>query len=342
MSNLFLSIIIPVYNAERYLCECLDSCLAQDLPASDYEIICVNDGSGDRSPDLLRTYGSRFPNVTVIDQPNGGVSAARNAGLELARGDYIWFIDADDLIRPHCLKRLREALDRIGCDRLTFPDLYRFTETLSGQERQQYADGTLRSNTTYNDAVIWTSLYRRSLLQEHRVRFREGVAFGEDLIFLYEWNLIPHEKASIPDLIYLQRLNAASAVANSRSRRSVDSDFLGAAAMKPYYLGERAAGTLRSETCMVLSHFVKCAMLTLAYADHDTWRRERRRFAQAGLFPVSMPRGYKPYRQPHGAGASIAHRIHDYLYGIAYTTHGARMLRLFCQTRQMLARLRKK
>lgn len=339
MNNLFLSIIIPVYNAERYLRECLDSCLAQDLPAEDYEIICVNDGSRDRSPELLRSYGARYSNITVIDQPNRGVSAARNTGLELAKGDFIWFIDADDLIRPRCLQRLRDAQQQTRCDRLTFHDLFLFTEALSEQERRQYADGTLRSNGTHGDGVIWSSLFRRSLLQEHQVRFREGVAYGEDLLFLYEWNLIPHEKSAISDLIYLQRLNAASAVANSRSRRSVDSDFLGAAAMKSHFDRESLQGVHHSDTCFLLSYFLKNAVHTLAYAERTVWDRELTRFRAAGLFPLQMPRGFKAYSGPITSGRTIASRIYNRLYRSAYTVPGAWMLRAFCQARCRLKRL---
>lgn len=339
---MFLSMIIPVYNTETYLAECLDSCLSQDLPQDDYEIICINDGSRDGSLDILRSYEARYPNVIVIDQPNGGVSAARNAGLDAAQGEFVWFIDADDLIRSQVLKLLMSALEAHGCDRLTFNNLYLFDETLSAQEKQKLADGTLQPNGTHGDGVIWSSLYRRSLLTEHHVRYREGVAYGEDLLFMYEWNLIPHQKAAIPDLIYLQRKHGGSAVSNSRTRRSLDSDYLGASAMKPYFLKECAGGTPRDETCFTFSYFVKCAMLTLAYADRDTWNRGRRRFADAGLFPIRMPRSFKPYRTPNMARQSIFTRLQNHFYQIAYTTYGAWMLRFFCQTRQTLIRLLRK
>ena len=117
---MFLSMIIPVYNTEKYLAECLDSCLAQDFPYDDYEIICVNDGSKDGSLDILRSYEARYPNIIVIDQPNGGVSAARNAGLDAARGDYIWFIDADDFIQESVLAEIKALTAEKSPERLTF------------------------------------------------------------------------------------------------------------------------------------------------------------------------------------------------------------------------------
>ena len=95
MSQL-VSIIIPVYNAEHTLCKCLDSILEQDF--NNYEIILVNDGSKDSSPDICNEYGSKYHNISIINQNNAGVSSARNAGLDVAKGDWITFIDSDDYI----------------------------------------------------------------------------------------------------------------------------------------------------------------------------------------------------------------------------------------------------
>lgn len=105
---MFLSFIVPVYNAEKYLNECISSLLQQDIPANDYEIICVNDGSTDGSLEILRTYENQYTNIVVIDKENGGVSAARNAGLDAACGDYVWMVDADDFIQKDCLGNINE------------------------------------------------------------------------------------------------------------------------------------------------------------------------------------------------------------------------------------------
>ena len=98
MSNIFVSIIVPVYNVEQYLRECLDS-IAQ-LKAFSWEVILIDDGSTDSSGAICDEYAKREPKFRVIHQKNAGVSAARNAGLDAAKGEWIWFVDSDDSINP--------------------------------------------------------------------------------------------------------------------------------------------------------------------------------------------------------------------------------------------------
>lgn len=93
-----LSIIIPVYNVELYIEKCLQSCLSQDIPYDEYEIIVVNDGSPDGSLAIAESIAKTTTNMTIISQKNGGLSAARNTGMSVAKGEYIWFVDSDDWI----------------------------------------------------------------------------------------------------------------------------------------------------------------------------------------------------------------------------------------------------
>lgn len=101
--DMFLSIVVPVYNAEKYIANCLDSLLCQDIDISEYEIICINDGSTDNSLAILQEYAEKHGNIILIDKPNGGVAAGRNLGMEKAQGEYIWFVDADDWVARNCL-----------------------------------------------------------------------------------------------------------------------------------------------------------------------------------------------------------------------------------------------
>ena len=119
-----LSIIIPVYNVEKYVLRCLDSCYRQDLPESDYEVICVDDGSTDNSSSLIETFAKKHNNIVVLHQSNAGQSAARNYGLKKAKGDYIWFIDSDDWIQPNVIKRLLIQAYQENLDTLCFTFQY--------------------------------------------------------------------------------------------------------------------------------------------------------------------------------------------------------------------------
>ena len=99
-----ISLIIPVYNVEQYIGRCLQSCLCQPhVAADDYELVIVNDGTKDNSMHVVEKMTRDYPNVTIINQHNQGLSMARNAGLKAAQGEYVWFIDSDDWIEDNCL-----------------------------------------------------------------------------------------------------------------------------------------------------------------------------------------------------------------------------------------------
>ena len=98
-----LSIIIPAYNVDQYLDRCIESCESQDIHQNDYEIIIVNDGSCDKSLNIANALANKYSNVNVISQENQGLSIARNTGMTLAKGNYIWFVDSDDYIVKNCV-----------------------------------------------------------------------------------------------------------------------------------------------------------------------------------------------------------------------------------------------
>lgn len=113
-----LSIIVPIYNVAPYLRKCVDSLLAQDI--SDFEIILVDDGSPDECPQICDEYAAMHNNIHVIHQENAGLSAARNAGIAVAQGEYIWFVDSDDYVEPNVLGVIVEQILRDNLDVLRF------------------------------------------------------------------------------------------------------------------------------------------------------------------------------------------------------------------------------
>lgn len=115
-----LSIIVPIYGVEQYLHKCVESLLNQDIPSSDYEIILVDDGSPDACPQICDEYAAAHKNIRVVHRENGGLSAARNSGIEIAQGEYIMFVDSDDYIEPNVLSGLMAQVERGNLDVLRY------------------------------------------------------------------------------------------------------------------------------------------------------------------------------------------------------------------------------
>lgn len=115
-----LSIIIPIYNVEQYLRKCVESLLAQDIPSSEYEIILVDDGGQDKCPQICDDYAAAHKNIQVVHKENGGLSAARNSGIEVAQGEYLMFVDSDDYIEPNVLGGLMAQVEQDDLDVLRY------------------------------------------------------------------------------------------------------------------------------------------------------------------------------------------------------------------------------
>lgn len=216
---MFLSFIVPVYNTEKYLAECLDSLLTQNISYDDYEIICVNDGSTDGSLDILREYERKYSNVVVIDKDNAGVAEARNSGLDAAKGSYIWFVDSDDFIQVNILNRLKVTIEECVCDRLNF-GTYTFYETLADNQREAALNGKLKSNTYLYNIVVWNNIFRLDFLKRNGIYFRyPDVKYSEDGIFMLEISISkPLEK--ILDTVGYYYRRRPSSLTTSRSAHS--------------------------------------------------------------------------------------------------------------------------
>lgn len=175
----FLSIIVPVYNAEKYIEECLNSCLAQDIDSSDYEIVCVNDGSEDNSLDILRKYEKSNTNIVIVNQKNAGVSAARNKGLHSAKGDFVWFVDSDDFIRRNCLGELKELSKNYD---IIFFGGYAFNSELNDEEKELLSANKLKANKVYWGYSTF-KIYKKSIIADHSISFNADIKYGEDEVF---------------------------------------------------------------------------------------------------------------------------------------------------------------
>ena len=207
-----ISIIIPVYNVEKYLRKCLDSLLKQDLPMDEYEIICVNDGSPDNSKSILEEYQQKYSNIVVLHQRNQGVSVARNSGLEVAKGDYVFFVDSDDWLHPNVLKSLWETLIKDDLD-LLYPRVEYVDETdaKTGEFVMDSNAIEVLDGFHHQRRGFIVSLYKRSFLEQHNIRLIEGIPIAEDALF----NIFVHAFAqrcsytAVPIYNYLIRSDSA-------------------------------------------------------------------------------------------------------------------------------------
>lgn len=186
-----LSVIIPVYNVEKYLDECLNS-LFPISSNNDIEVICVNDGSTDTSPEILKRWKIRWPGLQIVNQPNGGLSRARNAGLDASVGDYVAFIDSDDFINYQMLLDILEIAQKNNAD-IAIGDYLEFIDESSNRnyilQHIENAPTTIEPGETFFykyykslRSVVWRSIYRRSFLLSNNLLFHEGIYF-EDVEF---------------------------------------------------------------------------------------------------------------------------------------------------------------
>lgn len=183
-----VSIILPVYNGEAHLEQCIRSILAQTI--EDIQLILINDGSVDGTAGICDRYAAEDRRVMVIHQENAGVSAARNAGLQAATGEYIGFVDADDYIAPDMYEQVLNQLgdhDIVMWDAVTvWPDGKTQADTIdllktdSSLQKKDWSPDLLR----YMAGAVWRCLYRRELLED--IRFPVGIKLSEDRLFNLE------------------------------------------------------------------------------------------------------------------------------------------------------------
>ncbi len=191
MNDFDLSIIIPLYNAEHYIQDCLATLVSQGIDPGRYEIIVINDGSKDNSLRVAKDFAVNYPNVRIIDQENQGVSEARNTGIDQARGAYIYFIDADDYLAQNTLiKVLDDALER-DLDVLCF-------KSISTKERNLFLSKNLDSYQNSHiqtgidfiannpfPSTIWWFIVKKDFLLRNKLRFIKGITM-DDVIYSLE------------------------------------------------------------------------------------------------------------------------------------------------------------
>jgi len=206
-----LSIILPVYNVEKFIPDCLDSLETQDLPKEEYEIICVDDGSPDNAVQVIEEYQKKYPNIRLIRQGNSGVCAARNNGFKLATGEYVWFIDPDDFIQANCLGLMLDKLYAAKADFLVFE--YDEVNENSTFDKDVQLDIIIKEQEGYDSkGSACQYICRRTYLEEHSISFNDDLAYGEDYLWAFQINYRKHVGVLTDAAIYHYRQRIGSAM----------------------------------------------------------------------------------------------------------------------------------
>lgn len=331
--QIFLSFIVPVYNTEPYLDECLHSLLEQDIPLDRYEIICVNDGSTDGSLEILRRFEAEYPNIIVIDKENGGVTTARNAGLFRANGEFIWYIDADDLIFANCLSELQTLAHQAEFDRLI----------VSNYLCEGVASNLCSLNSSWHDSVVWRNLFRRDFLLKNNLFFHyPELVFGEDALYMYECKRHFPKTLCVEKPYYLHRSRSDSAsTANSITWdiRRLDSNFREAQIMKEYY--ERHDGILPEETANRFMSFLYGTMYRIAQMPRQEASIYLSKLRVSGLYPYRRPKECTITRSYETARTDWMGKLFDYIYLHICTPSGFFTMRLWLFLGKAKQKLRK-
>ena len=201
-----ISIVIPVYNVEKYLRQCLDSVVNQTL--RDIQILCVNDGSPDNSRDILQEYADQDSRIKIIDKPNGGLSSARNAAYPHIKGKYTLFIDSDDWIELDLCEKTHLKSEATGAPMTVF--------FLCGRNKKKTRLITPDDKITVEEKLplldypsAWSKLWRTDFLLNNNLYFPEGLVFEDQLV---NWQAVTlaNKIAVIPEQFYHYRRNPGS------------------------------------------------------------------------------------------------------------------------------------
>lgn len=215
------SIIVPIYKVEKYLKECIESVINQKF--NDYELVLVDDGSPDNSGKICDEYKNKYPNITAIHKKNGGLSDARNCGLEYAKGKYIIFLDGDDTLYDDCLKKIacildKEEIDLLSCD-----------FNIYGNEQKNINPivkkvGLINEYFDFSQEIpwaAWRNVYNKRIIDKYDIKFIKGLIGAEDCEFFIKFFDKAIEKKYTNINIVNYRINREDSITNNISYNAI-------------------------------------------------------------------------------------------------------------------------
>lgn len=221
------SFVIPVYNMQKYLHDCLDSLVCQNIPATEYEAICVNDGSTDNSLSILEEYAAKYSFVKIISQSNSGHAAARQTGLENATGIYVTFLDADDFIDANCLNGLWNYLEHHHVDMCTIK-LFFPSENIAFTPSDSSLLPVEAKKIQLSNGCSGSRFIRRKILTDNRITWNKALSPNDDVLFLFYVDLHATNKTHLsqPAYYWRQRSDSVSHQRTAESTQKFISSFL--------------------------------------------------------------------------------------------------------------------
>ena len=217
------SVIVPIYNAEKYLRECLDSIVNQTY--KNLEIILVNDGSKDDSLAICKEYASKDSRIILIDQKNSGVSETRNNALKIASGDYIQFVDSDDLCELNMIEKIALEIEDNDIIVFGYKNLYKDglednvciedINTIDVLQEKLFSCGSVLG-------FLWNKTFKASIIKEKNIKMKKDLKFAEDLVFVLEYLKYCNNVKNIKVPLYRYRMGIQQLHSHQNSKRNCD------------------------------------------------------------------------------------------------------------------------
>ena len=292
---MLLSIIIPIYNKEAYIKNCMESILSQlHFYSREVEVICVDDGSNDNSVRIVEEYSKLYDGVKLVIKENGGVSSARNMGLDLATGKYIAFIDPDDIVSPDYLEIVCECLRKNDIERLDF-GFY----TINGcdnKDKKEFIKQSEGLHAEFNDVNIWSSVFSNDTIQDNKIRFLEGITYGEDALFQFVYGLHCENSKKITNALYYYCSNKDS-VTNQKTKaakiKEVDDYIKICEIIKEAYDSYNFSWFRgKDEISVSLINMLRITLERVVYLPLRIQKSIMRRLKNLSLFPYPLPDDY--------------------------------------------------
>ncbi len=313
-----LSFVVPIYNVEQQLTRCLDSILTQTY--RDFEIIAVDDGSTDKSGEILDRYAEKHSEIRPFHKENGGLSDARNYGLDRAEGEYVSFVDSDDFLSPDYAEKMvgtmeKENLDLVLCDYIYY---YDSGKEISAPATRHFAQDPAK-DALLAAPMAWLRLYRRSLLND--IRFVKGIYY-EDLEMTPKMILKTDRIGFVPEGLYYYYQREGSIMRQAKFNSKFLDIFSVTRSLYTRFQEEGKLEAYRDEIeFLFLEHLYRSAALRFALLPEGKELFRRLRSEVEGLFPHWK-------KNPYLAKVSLFFRLTVYCTGMGWRSAVALLARM--------------